>query len=106
MSENFGTLNSVDCSCSSGDVQPYISLALRMILDNGHRVRIATHPDFKDFVLAENKRLKGKAFHGKSVEGNLEFFDVGGDPKSLMAYMVKSELAKSVLRKLTSQIPG
>lgn len=70
-----------------------MALALRMIVSHGHRVRIATHPDFKDFVLEANQRLKGKKDKsGKSVEGNLEFFDAGGDPKSLMAYMVKSEI--------------
>ncbi|WWC91963.1 uncharacterized protein L201_006916 [Kwoniella dendrophila CBS 6074] len=59
---------------SRGDVQPYLSLALHLIKSHSHRVRIATHPDFKDFV----------------VEGKLEYFDVGGNPKELMAYMVKN----------------
>ncbi|OCF44519.1 hypothetical protein I317_01591 [Kwoniella heveanensis CBS 569] len=59
---------------SRGDVQPYISLALSLIRTSGHRVRIATHGEFATLVL----------------EGNLEFFDVGGDPKELMAYMVKN----------------
>lgn len=75
-----------------GDVQPYLSLALTMIRSHGHRVRIATHPDFKDFVLAVGKRLEGeKDKNGKSLKGHLEFYDIGGDPKELMAYMVKSE---------------
>lgn len=80
---------SADCS---GDVQPYLSLALRLILSHSHRVRIATHPDFKDFVLEANKRLidkKGK--NGQKLEGLVEFFDIGGSPKELMSYMVKSE---------------
>ncbi|WVQ94968.1 hypothetical protein IAU59_002059 [Kwoniella sp. CBS 9459] len=59
---------------SRGDVQPYLSLALHLIQSHSHRVRIATHPDFKDFKL----------------DDHLEFFDVGGDPKELMAYMVKN----------------
>lgn len=39
----------------------------------GHRVRVATHPTFKNFVR----------------ENGLEFFDIGGDPAELMAFMVK-----------------
>lgn len=75
----------------SGDVQPYVSLALALIQSHGHRVRIATHPDFKDFVLGHNSRLKGKKDReGKPLEGRLEFYNAGGDPKALMAYMVKS----------------
>jgi hypothetical protein len=78
---------------SRGDVQPYLSLALHLIRSHGHRVRIATHPDFKDFVLEANNRLKGeKAKSGEELEGKIEFFDIGGNPKELMAYMVKSEL--------------
>lgn len=36
-------------------------------------------------------RLRGKAHAGVPLEGRLEYYDVGGDPKELMAYMVKSE---------------
>lgn len=59
---------------SRGDVQPFI--ALGQILKNtyGHRVRVATHPTFKDFV----------------EENGLEFFSIGGDPAELMAFMVKN----------------
>ena len=72
-------------------MQPYLSLALRLIESHNHRVRIATHPDFRDFVVDCNKRLAGKNMNdGAPLEGRLEFFDVGGDPKELMAYMVKS----------------
>lgn len=78
---------------SRGDVQPYLALALRLIEARGHRVRIATHPPFKAFVEDANERLEGKFDeHGKSLVGRIEFFDVGGDPKELMAYMVKSGL--------------
>ncbi|WVW85218.1 hypothetical protein I302_107256 [Kwoniella bestiolae CBS 10118] len=59
---------------SRGDVQPYISLALEMIRSNGHTVRIASHGEFASLGL----------------QGRLEFYDVGGDPKELMAYMVKN----------------
>lgn len=60
---------------SRGDVQPFI--AIGQILSQppyGHRVRICTHPVFKDFV----------------EENGLEFFSIGGDPATLMAYMVKN----------------
>lgn len=60
---------------SRGDVQPFI--AIGQVLTKppyGHRVRICTHPVFKDFV----------------EENGLEFFSIGGDPNSLMAYMVKN----------------
>lgn len=60
---------------SRGDVQPFI--AIGQILQRppyGHRIRICTHPVFKDFV----------------EENGLEFFSIGGDPATLMAYMVKN----------------
>jgi sterol 3beta-glucosyltransferase len=60
---------------SRGDVQPFIPIA--QILSKppySHRVRICTHPVFKDFV----------------EENGLEFFSIGGDPAVLMAYMVKN----------------
>ncbi|KAG6647393.1 hypothetical protein CIPAW_07G076100 [Carya illinoinensis] len=41
----------------------------------GHRVRLATHANFKDFVLT----------------AGLEFFPLGGDPKVLAGYMVKNK---------------
>ncbi|KAL8283480.1 hypothetical protein RQP46_005583 [Phenoliferia psychrophenolica] len=58
---------------SRGDVQPFLPLGRRLQKD-GHRVRIATHTVFKDFVLGSG----------------LEFFDIGGDPAELMSYMVKN----------------
>ncbi|XP_031744210.1 sterol 3-beta-glucosyltransferase UGT80A2 isoform X4 [Cucumis sativus] len=51
-----------------GDVQPFIPIGKRL-QDYGHRVRLATHPNFKEFVL-----LAG-----------LEFYPLGGDPKELAA---------------------
>ena len=59
-----------------GDVQPYVALGQQLVKD-GHRVRIATHETFKDFVIG----------------AGLEFFSIGGDPQDLMNYMVKSELS-------------
>lgn len=60
---------------SRGDVQPFIPIAqLLSRPPYSHRVRICTHPVFKDFV--ESK--------------GIEFFSIGGDPEALMAYMVKN----------------
>ncbi|KAI1100246.1 hypothetical protein F4804DRAFT_319439 [Jackrogersella minutella] len=60
---------------SRGDVQPFIPIAQLLSKPPfGHRVRVCTHPVFKDFV--ESK--------------GLEFFSIGGDPEALMAYMVKN----------------
>lgn len=58
---------------SRGDVQPYLALGQRLKQD-GHRVRIATHENFREFV----------------VSNGLEFYAIGGDPVQLMAYMVKN----------------
>ena len=60
---------------SRGDVQPFV--AIGQILSKppySHRIRLCTHPVFKDFV----------------EDNGLEFFSIGGDPASLMAYMVKN----------------
>ncbi|KIM93473.1 hypothetical protein OIDMADRAFT_65034, partial [Oidiodendron maius Zn] len=57
---------------SRGDVQPFISLGKVLKEKFNHRVRIATHTVFRDFV----------------EENNLEFFNIGGDPAELMAFMV------------------
>ncbi|BEI85719.1 hypothetical protein CcaverHIS002_0600060 [Cutaneotrichosporon cavernicola] len=73
---------------SRGDVQPYLALAIRLIQANGHRVRLATHSAFKDLVLAGNEHLRDTKYG--DLTGHLEFFDVGGDPKELMAFMVKN----------------
>lgn len=74
-----------------GDVQPYIALALGLIRAKGHRVRLATHGEFEAFVLEANQHLRGEVdSSGRPLEGRLEFFDAGGDPRELMSYMVKS----------------
>ena len=59
---------------SRGDVQPFIALGQELQKKYGHRVRLATHNTFQEFVL----------------ESGLEFYPIGGDPKELMAYMVKN----------------
>lgn len=58
---------------SRGDVQPFVALGKTLKEKNGHRVRVATHPTFQTFV----------------EENDLEFFNIGGDPAELMAFMVK-----------------
>ena len=79
---------------SRGDVQPYLAVALYLIKTYEHTVRIATHDVFEGFVLEQSVHLRGlKTRDGKSLEDNLEFFGVGGDPKELMSYMVKREWA-------------
>ncbi|OAR05797.1 hypothetical protein LLEC1_04639 [Akanthomyces lecanii] len=59
---------------SRGDVQPFVALGKVLKDGYGHRVRLATHPNFKGFV----------------QENGLEFFSIGGDPSQLMAFMVKN----------------
>ncbi|RYP44061.1 hypothetical protein DL768_009438 [Monosporascus sp. mg162] len=66
---------------SRGDVQPFLALA-SALQKSGHRVRIATHPQFSSFVLDSN--------NPSASTNKLEFFPVGGDPADLMAYMVES----------------
>jgi hypothetical protein len=58
---------------SRGDIQPFIALG-KELKAHGHRVRLATHLAFREFV----------------HEGGLEFFNIGGDPAELMAFMVKN----------------
>ncbi|CAG8279064.1 unnamed protein product [Penicillium salamii] len=58
---------------SRGDVQPFIALG-NALQKHGHRVRIATHDVFAEFV----------------HKSGLEFYPIGGDPTELMAYMVKN----------------
>ncbi|XP_010264040.1 PREDICTED: sterol 3-beta-glucosyltransferase UGT80A2-like isoform X2 [Nelumbo nucifera] len=68
-----------------GDVQPFIAIGKRL-QDYGHRVRLATHANFKEFVLT----------------AGLEFYALGGDPKVLAGYMVKN---KGFLPSGPSEIP-
>ncbi|KAG9566290.1 sterol glucosyltransferase, partial [Aureobasidium melanogenum] len=58
---------------SRGDVQPFVALGTEL-QRYGHRVRLATHDMFAAFVR----------------QAGLEFYPIGGDPASLMAYMVKN----------------
>ncbi|XP_049412149.1 sterol 3-beta-glucosyltransferase UGT80A2-like isoform X2 [Solanum stenotomum] len=68
-----------------GDVQPFTAIGKRL-QDFGHRVRLATHANFKEFVLS----------------AGLEFYPLGGDPKILAGYMVKN---KGFLPSGPSEIP-
>lgn len=58
---------------SRGDVQPFLVLG-KELRKHGHRVRLATHLAFRKDVLAQD----------------LEFFNIGGDPEQLMAFMVQN----------------
>jgi UDP:flavonoid glycosyltransferase YjiC (YdhE family) len=58
---------------SRGDVQPFVAVGIEL-QKHGHRVRLATHNVFEQFVR----------------ETGLEFYPIGGDPADLMAYMVKN----------------
>lgn len=60
---------------SRGDVQPFLKIGKVLKEQYGHRVRIATHPAFRDFV---------------EKDSGLEFFSAGGNPSELMAFMVKN----------------
>lgn len=60
---------------SRGDAQPFLKIGKVLKEQYGHRVRIATHPAFRDFV---------------EQDSGLEFFSVGGDPSELMSFMVKN----------------
>lgn len=68
-----------------GDVQPFVAIGKRL-QDYGHRVRLASHANFKEFVLT----------------AGLEFYPLGGDPKILAEYMVKN---KGFLPSGPSEIP-
>lgn len=57
-----------------GDVQPFLAIG-KQLQKRGHRVRLATHANFREFVSSNG----------------LEFFPLGGDPKVLAGYMVKNK---------------
>ncbi|KAF3328135.1 sterol 3-beta-glucosyltransferase UGT80A2 isoform X2 [Carex littledalei] len=57
-----------------GDVQPFLAIAKRL-KELRHRVRLATHANFEQFVL----------------DAGVEFYPLGGDPKVLAEYMVKNK---------------
>eukprot|EP00644_Phytophthora_capsici_P005860 jgi/Phyca11/98352/e_gw1.2.268.1 len=73
-----------------GDVQPFLAIAQRLQQD-GHRLRLATHAIYRDFVMS----------HG------VEFYPLGGDPKELAAFMVKTggNLIPTKIETLTKDVP-
>ncbi|KAE9003266.1 Sterol 3-beta-glucosyltransferase [Phytophthora rubi] len=73
-----------------GDVQPFVAIAQRLQQD-GHRVRLATHAIYRDFVTSYG----------------LEFYPLGGDPKELAAYMVKTggHLIPTKMETLQKDVP-
>ena len=71
---------------SRGDVQPFVALGKVLKDKYSHRVRLATHPDFKAFV----------------EENGLEFFNIGGDPSRLMAFMVKNPRLMPAFRNMVN----
>lgn len=71
---------------SRGDIQPFIVLG-KALMRHGHRVRLATHLVFRDFVR----------------ENGLEFFNIGGDPAELMSFMVKNP---KLIPKMNSLLQG
>ena len=75
---------------TQGDVQPFIGLGKRLKQD-GHRIRLATHAMYRKLVQS----------HG------LEFYPLGGNPKELAAYMVKTggHLMPTGLDAITKDIP-
>ncbi|POM79814.1 Sterol 3-beta-glucosyltransferase, partial [Phytophthora palmivora] len=73
-----------------GDVQPFLAIAQRLQQD-GHRVRLATHAIYRDFVTSYG----------------VEFYPLGGDPKELAAYMVKTggHLIPTKMETLQKDVP-
>eukprot|EP00899_Mesostigma_viride_P004689 jgi/Mesvir1/14220/Mv09670-RA.1 len=58
-----------------GDVQPFIAMGQKLVSDYGHRVRLASHRVYREFV----------------TENGLEFYPLGGDPQVLSEYMTRNQ---------------
>lgn len=65
---------------SRGDVQPFVALG-NELQRHGHRVRLATHPVFEQFV----------------HQAGLEFYPIGGDPTQLMAVNSRDLTAPEIM---------
>ncbi len=63
---------------SRGDIQPFLKVGKELKAE-GHRVRIATHPAFKNFV---------------EQDSGLEFFSVGGNPSELMVIHLHHKIVR------------
>jgi sterol 3beta-glucosyltransferase len=74
---------------SRGDVQPFIPIGRR--LAEQHRVRIATHREFRSLV----------------EHAGLEFYPLGGDPHALMEYIVKTggRIVPTRLNQIVEDVP-
>eukprot|EP00668_Euglena_longa_P046579 GGOE01062264.1.p1 GENE.GGOE01062264.1~~GGOE01062264.1.p1 ORF type:complete len:784 (-),score=205.81 GGOE01062264.1:520-2838(-) len=73
-----------------GDVSPFCALGRRLAAD-GHRVRVASHAEYRQHVVGEG----------------LEFYPLAGDPKELSEFMVKTggKLLPDSLQSITVDIP-
>jgi sterol 3beta-glucosyltransferase len=74
---------------SRGDVQPFIPIGRR--LAERHRVRLATHREFRSMV----------------EQAGLEFYPLAGDPHALMEYIVKTggRIIPTRLGQLVEDVP-
>src|SRR5262245_7329470 len=72
-----------------GDVQPFLPVARK--LGERHRVRVATHAQFRDMV----------------EQAGVEFFPLAGDPRELVEYMMKTggRLVPTRLEVLVADVP-
>ena len=61
-------------------MQPFIALGQVLKTEYKHRVRVATHPTFKEFV----------------EENGLEFFSLSGDPSELVSPGCASLISRSM----------
>ncbi|KAI1123996.1 glycosyltransferase family 1 protein [Nemania abortiva] len=91
---NFKPSESLKITCltigSRGDVQPYIALCKGLIAD-GHRPRIATHTEFRDWIEG----------HG------IEFAPVAGDPSELLRVCIENgTFTWAFLREANSNFRG
>lgn len=67
-------MNIVILVCGTrGDVQPFVIIG-QLLQSHGHRVRLATHELYQDYI----------------IESGLEFYPLAGDPKVLSAHMVET----------------
>ncbi|KAK1435522.1 hypothetical protein QVD17_01287 [Tagetes erecta] len=57
-----------------GDVQPFLAMSKRL-QEFGHRVRLATHANFRSFV----------------ESAGVDFYPLGGDPRILAGYMARNK---------------
>ncbi|EGV65435.1 UDP-Glycosyltransferase/glycogen phosphorylase [Yamadazyma tenuis ATCC 10573] len=75
---------------SRGDVQPYIALA-KGLMEEGHRVTIATHSEFKDWI----------------VSYDIKFREIAGDPTELMSLMVShGSMSVAFIKEASSKFKG